>query len=201
MSKRITFSRTAGFYTGNKDAREYTQSYAGNALAVLFLRGTPLPSDLDPKNLIARGSDFSYRESYQLLPVIEWNTYFIQELVIGMQEMGNFEVRAVFNLRLNDALPSVKTLAWELDNTVLEHVGDEHPNSGIVVNAFYGQRFGSRGHAWTPTGLLTDTISGLYRYRLPGKEYKLKNPSSKYPAPVKEVSLDGAFTTTPAATN
>ena len=197
---KITFNRQAAKYLGDKNANVYNQHYAGNSLKCTFLRGTPLPSDIDPKNLIARGSDFSFRESYQLLPVIEWNTYFVQELVMGMQEMGNFEVRALFSFRLNDSLPHVKVLAWELDNTILEAVGDEHPNAGMVLNAFYGQRFGTRGHAWTPTGLVSDNISGLYRYRLPGKEYRLKNPSSKYPGDVKEVALD-ANLPSPIATN
>lgn len=186
---KIRFERKAAFYGGDIQAANYNNTYSGNALECLFVRGTPLPSDVNPKNMIGRGSDFSYRESYQIMPVIEWNTYFVQELVLGMQEMGSFEVKAIFNLYLNDQMPTVRTLAWELDNTIIEAIGDDHPQHGLVLNAFYGQRFGSRSHGWSPQGLVNENISGMYRYRLSGKEWKLRNAGSPYPGDVKEVDL------------
>lgn len=200
MSK-IKFDRKAGHFNGDVGSGVYNQSYAGNALQCLFVRGTPLPSDVNPKNMIGRGADFSFRESYQLMPVIEWNTYFVQELILGMQEMGNFEVKAIFTLAYNDQMPTVKTLAWELDNTIIEAVGDDHPNHGMVLNAFYGQRWGSRSHGWSPQGLVNENISGLYRYRLPGKEWKLRNSSAIYPGEVVEVNLEDSVSGIPTQTN
>lgn len=198
---KISFERKAAHYEGDITAGVYNQTFAGNSLEVLFVRGTPLPSDVNPKNMIGRGADFSFRESYQILPVIEWNTYFVQELVLGMQEMGNFEVKAIFNLYLNDQLPSVRTLAWELDNTIIEAIGDDHANHGMVLNAFYGQRWGSRSHGWSPQGLVNENISGLYRYRLSGKEWKLRNASAIYPGEVREVNLADSVGIAPVQTN
>lgn len=198
---KITFDRKAAHFDGDISSGVYNQSYVGNALECLFVRGTPLPSDVNSKNMIGRGSDFSFRESYQIVPVIEWNTYFVQELVLGMQEMGNFEVKAVFNLAFNDQMPSVRTLAWELDNTIIEAVGDDHPNHGLVLNAFYGQRWGSRSHGWSPQGLVNDNVSGLYRYRLSGKEWKLRNVGAVYPGEVSEVDLTTSRSTYPIQTN
>ena len=198
---KISFERKAAHYEGDISSGVYNQSYSGNSLECLFVRGTPLPSDVNPKNMIGRGSNFSFRESYQLLPVLEWNTYFVQELVIGMQEMGSFEVAAIFNLAFNDQMPSVRTIAWELDNTIIEAVGDDHANHGLVLNAFYGQRWGSRSHGWSPSGLVSENMSGLYRYRLSGKEWKLRNSSAVYPGAVKEVDLSDSVGRVPVATN
>lgn len=189
MAERLSFSKKAAHFDGDIHSSIYNGSYNGGALKCTFVRGVPLASDLDSKNMIARGSDFSYRESYQILPVIEWNTRFVQEIVLGQMDLGSFDVRAVFSARFNDQMPHVKTIAYERDFTIIEEEAEDEANSGLVLNAFYGGLFQTRGHSWSPQGLAVDTISGVYRYRLAGKEYKLKNPASLYFDAVHEVDL------------
>jgi len=189
---RISFNRKGSQLQGYDPAKElpvYGQSYVGNALKILIARGTALTSDVDPRNIIARGQNFNYTENYQLLPVIEWDTYFIQELLLGMQEMGSFDCQAMFSLRLNDALPSVKTLAWETELTGIESVGQDHPQAGMVLNSFWGMRFSGNGSNLSPTGIVMISIRGMYRYRLTGKDWKMSNPKALYPYMVNEVNM------------
>lgn len=192
---RQSFNRKAGKYTGKVDGVHYNQAWAGNALKVNFIRTVPLIVDLTPNDIIARGESYNYQENYTLLPVIEWDTYFIQEIVLGMQELGTFDVGVMFTLRTNDALPTVKTLPFEPEMLITQAVGQDSPNYGEVLNAWYGGRFVGRGSTMNPRGLLMDSIRGVYRYRLPGKEYKLLNPSSLYPGNVVEMSLDAGLPT------
>lgn len=70
--ERLNFQKKAAKYLGDPNGDLYnTQTFTGHSLKCTFVRGNPLLSDLTPKDLIARGSDFSFREDYQKLPVIE----------------------------------------------------------------------------------------------------------------------------------
>jgi len=187
---RISFNRKAAAFLGDINNAHYNQSFAGNALKITITKNVALPSDVDFKNVVARGQNFDYSETYQILPVLEWDTYFIQEIVLGMQEMGTFSIAAMFTLRLNDSLPNVKSLPFESEMQALQTVGQDSPNHGEVLNSWWGCRFVGRSSSQTPNGIVMDNIRGVYRYRLPGKEWKLINPSAIYPGDTKEVSLD-----------
>lgn len=192
---RISFNRKGTKYTGEISPEKnpiYNQAYVGNAFKVLFQKNLALPSDVDAKNVIARGQNYNYQENYQLLPVMEWDVYFIQELLLGMQEMGSFDCSAMFTLRLNDSLPTVRTLAWEPDMTVIQSIGQDHPLYGLVTNAWYGARFSGRGSTMSPNGVIMENIRGMYRYRLAGKDWALMNPSTTpgvYSGKVSEVDM------------
>jgi hypothetical protein len=186
---KITFNRKGSYYKGDINHPTYTKSFVGNALKVLFTRGVSLPSDVDPKNLVARGQNFNYQENYQILPVLEWDTYFIQELLLGMQEMGSFDCQAMYTLRLNDSLPTVKTLAWETELTLIQSAGQDTPTPGMVLNSWYGARFAGRGSTMSPNGIVMESLRGMYRYRLTGKDWKLMNPMAFYPGDVSEVDM------------
>lgn len=197
---RLTFNKKAAKYLGSPEDGHYNQSVAGNALKVTFAKNVPTPADISAGNVIARGQNFDYRENYQILPVVEWDTYFIQEIVLGMQELGTFGVQAMFSLRLNDAMPHVKTLPFESEMLIIQAYGRDSLNAGEVTNTWWGSRFSGRSSSQTPNGILMDNISGVYRYRLPGKEWKLANPSAVYPGNVQEVDLQGTVTP-PVLTN
>jgi len=186
---RISFNKKGTKYDGDIKNGIYNQSYAGNALSVLFTRTVAIPSDVDPKNIIARGQNFNWNETYQILPVLEWDTYFYQEIVLGMQDMGSFDVALMFTLRLNDSLPTVRTLAWETEMQILQNVGQDHPQAGLVLNVWYGGRFVGRGGTMSPNGLYMDSVRGIYRYRLSGKDWKYLNADSYYPGVVSEVEM------------
>jgi hypothetical protein len=186
---RISFNKKGTKYTGDIGNGIYNQSYAGNALTVLFTRGVALASDVDPNNIIARGQNYNWNETYQILPVLEWDTYFYQEIVLGMQDMGSFDVSMMFTLRNNDSLPTVRTLAWETEMQMIQKVGVDHPLSGLVQNVWYGGRFIGRGGTMSPNGLYMDSVRGIYRYRLTGKDWKYVNSDAYYPGEVKSVEM------------
>lgn len=187
---RVSFNQTGAKFVGDPNNDTYLKSFAGNALSVKFGRGISIPSDLTPDSLIARGQNYNYRESYQFHPVLEWDTYFIQEIVLGLQELGTFDVQTMFHLRLNDALPTVRTLPYETEMQIIQSVGRDHPQAGLVMNVWYGARFTGRGSGMSPTGLVIDNIPGVYRYRLTGKDWKLQNPDALYPGNVQEVNMN-----------
>lgn len=188
---RYTFNKTGALYKGDPNATDYNCSYAGNAMKVLFTRTEAIITDITPSNLIARGQNFDYSENYQILPVMEWNTYFIQETVLGLQEMGTFNVQVNFTLRTNDSLPTVRTLPFEKEMVVYEMAGDDAPHSGMVVNVWFGARFVGRGGGQTVNGILMDSIRGIYRYRLTGKDWKLLAPTDTYyPGDVQLVNME-----------
>lgn len=188
--ERLNFQKKAAKYLGDPEGGLYnTNTFTGHSLKCTFVRGTPMLSDLNSKDLIARGSDFSFREDYQILPVIEWNTNAIQEIGLGMMGLGSFDVTAMFSLRLNDQLPSARTIPFETEFTIYEERGQEQVDAGLIMNALYGGFFALRGHSWTPNALIIERLTGNYRWRERGKELKMKNPSAIYPGPAEEVTL------------
>ncbi len=185
QGERITFSRLGTKYEGDRNAPLYNKTYSGNSLNMIFLKNHRLPTDIDPANFIGRGASFNWSETYNIMPVVEYNTYFIQEQVIGLQELGRGGLDTFEILHIGDNLPSVKTLAFESEITALEVVGEDHPQHGTVLNAFYGCLVTQQSGSFNPTALAQRSFSISYRYRLPGKDYKALVPSSNYPGNVK----------------
>lgn len=189
--EKVRFSNTGTKFTGEKNSNLYNRVWSGNSLNLIFQKNHLLPIDIDPQNIIARGANFDWQENYNILPVVEYNEYFIQEQVIGLQELGKGSVSTWEILRINDNLPSVKTLAHESEMTVLEVVGDQHPQRGLVLNVFYGVRIIGQSGGFSPTGLAGRNVSLTYRYRLPGKDYKALVKDAKYAGGVEaNVPLD-----------
>lgn len=187
--RRITFNRKGSKFTGDKDGGLYNRAHGGHSLSVLFSRTVSVASDVDSKNIIARGQNFNYSENYQIWPVFEWDTNFIQETVIGMQDMGSFDVQIMYTLRNNDSLPTVRTLPYESEMQIFQSKGQDQPEYGMVFNSWIGARFVGRGSGMSPNGIVMDSVRGIYRYRLTGKDFKLLNPATKYPGGVEEVDL------------
>lgn len=185
---RYTFNSTGSRYLGDKDDPIFNQAYAGNAMKVLFSRVFALPTDIDKRNIICRGQNMNWREQFQIMAVLEWDTYFSQESVIGMQDMGSGDVGTIFTLRINDSLPTVRSLPWEGEMIAVQSTGQDHPQAGLVTNAMYGLRFTNLGSGQSVNGLVSYSIGFSYRFRLTGKDWKLANPSAYYPGPVDEVS-------------
>lgn len=189
--EKVTFSSTGTKYTGDKNANVYNRVWSGNSLNLVFQKNHLLPIDIDPHNLVARGANFDWSENYNILAVVEYNTYHIQEQVLGLQELGRGSVSTFEFLRLGDNMPNVKTLAHESEITVLEVVGDQHPQRGMVLNVFYGVRIVAQAGGFTPTSIASRNINITYRYRLPGKDYKALVKDAKYPGSVQpNVPLD-----------
>lgn len=187
--ERITFNRTGVKYTGSITNPVYNQVYSGNSLNLIIQKNRQLPIDVEPDNVIGRGASFDWNESYNILPVVEYNTYFIQEQVIGMQDLGRGSIGTFEILRIGDNLPTVKTLPHESEMTIFEQVGDDHPNKGMVLNVFFGCRFTGQSGGFNPTGIVGRNASLSYRYRLTGKDYKAISGSSPYPGGVEIKSL------------
>jgi hypothetical protein len=192
----LTFNRKGAKSGVNLDNRVYNQRYSGNAPKILISRNIAIPSDVDPGNIIAQGRNMSWSEDYQITPVIEWDTYFSQESVIGMQGMGSWSIGSYYTLRLADSLPTIRSLPFEGEMQMIQQLGKEHPNSGIVLNAWFGVRITRQGSGQDVNGLMMQDVSGIFRYRMSPKEWKLQNPISLYPGDVKEVEYgDGAVNT------
>jgi len=188
---RYSFNQKGSLYKGKKDGYIYNQAYAGNAAKVLFGRGIGIPSDLDPNNIISRGQNYNWRENFQIYPVLEWDTYFSQESVIGMQDMGSGDVGTFYTLRNIDSLPAVRTLPFEAEIQAVQSLGQDHKQKGLVLNAWYGVRFINLGSSQPLNGLLTLNIGIIYRFRLNGKDWKLQTPTAYYPGNVEEVDMNG----------
>lgn len=189
-----TFNRKGSKFNGNKDGFIYNQAYAGNSLTVNFGRGIGIPSDIDSKNIVSRGQNFNWRESFQIYPVLEWNTYFSQESVIGMQDMGSGDVGTFYTLRNMDSMPTVRTLPWENEMQAVQSTGVDHKQPGLVLNAWYGVRFVNLGSSQPLNGLATLNMGIIYRFRLSGKDWKLQNSNAYYPGEVTEFGYDDART-------
>ena len=185
-----TFSRTGSQFQGNKEGLIYNQAYGGNATVVNFSRGLAVPSDIDAKNIISRGQNFNWRESFQIYTVLEWDTYFSQESVIGMQDMGSGDVGTFYTLRNMDSLPTVRTLPWENEIQAVQSTGRDHRNPGMVLNYWVGVRIVNLGSSQPLNGLMSLNIGIVYRVRLSGKDWKLQNPTSNYPGNVISVNMD-----------
>lgn len=192
----LTFNRKGVKSGADPNGQIYNQRYNGNSPKVLVSRNVAIPSDIDPSNIIAQGRNFNWSEDFQITPVLEWDTYFSQESVIGMQGMGTWSVGSYYNLRLADSMPTVRTLPFEGEMQIIEQLGREHRNSGIVMNAFFGVRITRNGSGQDVNGLMMWDISGIYRYRMNPKEWKLQNPISLYPGEVSEVDYGSGVANT-----
>jgi hypothetical protein len=183
--ERLSFKNSGSKYLGDKKNPAYNQTFSGNSLNLILQKNHVLPTDIDADNLIARGASFDWSENYNILPVIEYNTYFVQEQVVGLHELGKGTLGTFEVLRVGDALPSAKTLAYESEITMLEVVGDDHPQKGTVLNVWYGVRVIGQSGAFNPQTLASRQVNLTYRYRLPGKEYKALVNDARYPGDVQ----------------
>jgi hypothetical protein len=113
QGEKIRFNGTGSKYIGDKNKPVYNQTWSGNSLNLILQKNHLLPIDIEPDNLIARGASFDWSENYNILAVLEYNTYFIQEQVLGIQDLGRGSINTFEILRIGDAMPSVKTLPYE----------------------------------------------------------------------------------------
>jgi hypothetical protein len=185
VGEKISFGGTGSKYNGDKSHPGYNQTFSGNSLNLILQKNHALPTDIDTDNIIARGASFDWSENYNILPVIEYNTYFIQEQVVGLHELGKGTLATFEVLRIGDSLPNAKTLPYDSEITMLEVVGDDHPAKGTVLNVFYGVRITGQSGGFNPNALASRHVNLSYRYRLPGKEYKALVNDAKYPGDVQ----------------
>lgn len=183
--EHIDFGGTGSKYTGDKNHPNYNQTFSGSSLNLILQKNHLLPTDIDTDNIVARGASFEWSENYHMLPVLEYNTHFVQEQVTGLMEPGQGKLATFEVLRIGDALPNVKTLPFESEITMLEVVGDDHPQKGTVLNVFYGVRVTGQSGGFNPQSLAQRQVGLSYRYRLPGKEYKALVRDAKYPGDVQ----------------
>ena len=157
----------------------YGKSTSGVAMHVIIAKPTALGV-----NIVARGSNFSWSYNFEINPVEEYNTRFIQETVNGKMTLGSGTLATMLIMEINDKLPTYKDLSKD-EELIIYHVsGEDEEVPNVVYQAFFGVKISGRSGSSGSTGLAMLNIPFVFRKHYTGSDYKLKNSASQYPAEV-----------------
>jgi len=158
-----------------------TQKRSGFAKKVVILDPTKAGSE---QVVVGAGSNFTWTDTFTLSGIDEYNQMFVKEIIYNRMELGAGTLAAWETADLNDKLPTA-TNPVVGPYAILDVVGDDQPNAGVVLNAFENAYIStvSGGFGAAP-GPVAENINVIYTNRLSGQEYKDKyGPEYAYPVP------------------
>lgn len=165
--------------TSINDPAHFNKTFSGSALHVIVAKASE-----KGLNIIARGQNFNYSHNFEVTPIEEYNTRFVQETVNGKQGIGTGSLATMLILKVNDALPTYKDLMKEEELIIYQVTGEDELIPNEVINAFLGAKITGRSGGHSSTGIAMLNVPFIYRKHLTGSDYKKLNQSALYPAEV-----------------
>jgi hypothetical protein len=135
--------------------------------------------DENNNQIIGRGANFSWQDTFEQVPVDEYGKTGIDEYspgrMIGGGTLGTFTIP-----NLNDELPTRDTFATK-SFTVQEIIAPGRPGAGTVLNVFQGVKFTVVGGNFGPTGVSARNVNFVYTNRINGEVWA-EQQGKDYPA-------------------
>ncbi len=127
----------------------------GSARTIIIL-------DEQDQRVLGRGSNFSWKEEYELYPVDEYGINGINEIAQGRMKAGTGTIATYYIYNQQNTLPSRQSFLHKT-YTILE-VSTE--DDSLVLNMFKGVRFSSLGGEAGATDLYKVNAEVMYTDRL-----------------------------------
>lgn len=138
------------------------RSHSGSGLKAIVY-------DKDGNKVIGRGTNISWQDQFDILPVEEWAVDGIDEFVPGKMR-GSGTIGTLFIAKVQDDLPKRSNFITAGPFAMQIEVAEGRPNAGTILAQFEEVWFNVVGGSFSATGLAAQNVNFVYGKRIPGED-------------------------------